>query len=46
MKDATEEQLGQRLDLLDFWQEQARGEWAGHTEQQWREEARNARQRA
>ncbi len=44
--EATEEQLGERLDIVDFWQGQSRGEWAGHTEQQWREEARNARQRA
>ena len=42
---ATEEQLGQRLDLLDFWQRQAQGDWAGHTEVQWREEARLAAQR-
>ena len=46
MKDATEEQLGQRFDLLDFWQRQARGAWSGYDEREWREEARREAQRA
>lgn len=42
VEDATDDQLYQRVDLLDHWREQAESGWAGYAEWQWVEEARNA----